>query len=118
MIFFQLSLRAKAFFLTNRSFCFLFSFNYAGYFGSYGFNCLFFFVVAAVTVVVDTRPQFESKEFTASEDSNVSVELTFSALNKQRRRASVSLVIVKGVCQDITLMTLTAIYFFKPYPLK
>ena len=101
----------------NESFClssFLIMLDILGH----GFKCLCFIVVAAVIVVLDTKPQFESKEFTAFEDSNVSVELPFSALNKQHRPANVSLVIVKGVYQDITLMTLTAIYFLKPCPLK
>ena len=105
-------MRAKA------SFHELSSFNSTGYFGLYGFKCLFFIVAAAVIVVLDTKPQFESKEFTASEDSNVSIELMFSALNKQRRPANVSLMIVKGMYQDIALMRLTAILFFQALPIE
>ena len=76
---------------------------------------MFFTVVAAVIVVLDTKPQFESKEFIASEDSIVSIELMFSALNKQRRPANVSLMIVKGMYQD---MRLTAIVFFQALPIE
>ena len=109
-------MRAKASF--HEPFCLLSSFNYTGYVGLYGSECLFFTVVAAVIVVLDTKPQFESKEFTASEDSIASIELMFSALNKQRRPANVSLMIVKGMYQDIELMRLTATVFFQTLPIE
>lgn len=45
---------------------------------------------------VDTTPQFETREFNATENKNASFELPFSALDKERMAAIVSLVIVKG----------------------
>ena len=46
---------------------------------------------------VDTSPQFQNKVFIALENSNASLELTFSALDKQRRPANISLDIIKGL---------------------
>lgn len=46
---------------------------------------------------VDTSPQFQNKVFIALENSNASLELTFSALDKQRRPANTSLNIIKGL---------------------
>lgn len=45
---------------------------------------------------VDTTPQSENMVFTAIENSNASFELSFSALDKQRRPANISLDIIKG----------------------
>ena len=46
---------------------------------------------------VDTSPQFKSEVFTVLENSNASLELALSALDKQRRPANISLDIIKGL---------------------
>ncbi|XP_022800058.1 uncharacterized protein LOC111337931 isoform X2 [Stylophora pistillata] len=46
--------------------------------------------------VFDTTPQSENREFNSTENKNASFELSFSALDKERKDAYVSLVIVKG----------------------
>ena len=58
-------------------------------FPSFIFNNFIYFAV-------DTTPQFETREFNATENKNASFELPFSALDKERVAAIVSLVIVKG----------------------
>ena len=50
-----------------------------------------------MTPFVDTSPQFENQVLTAPENSNVSIELNVSALNKRRRPADVFIMIVKGL---------------------
>ncbi|KAL9976385.1 hypothetical protein ACROYT_G013683 [Oculina patagonica] len=54
------------------------------------------FSQAAKLDVFDTTPRSQNKVFTALENSNASFELTFSALDKQRRAANISLDIIKG----------------------
>ena len=49
-----------------------------------------------MTPFVDTSPQFESQVLTAPENSNVSIELNVSALNKRRGSADIFIMIVKG----------------------
>lgn len=51
---------------------------------------------------VDTSPQFQNKVFTALENSKASLELTFSALDKKRRPANISLDIIKGLENYLT----------------
>lgn len=50
---------------------------------------------------VDTSPQFENQVLTVPENSNVSIELNVSALNKRRRPADVFIMIVKGFVKQI-----------------
>ena len=45
---------------------------------------------------VDTSPQFGNEELTSPEDRNISLQLTFSALDKHRLPANVSFVIGEG----------------------
>lgn len=54
-----------------------------------------------MTPFVDTSPQFENQVLTAPENSNVSIELNVSALNKRRRPADVFIMIVKGFVKQI-----------------
>ena len=54
-----------------------------------------------MTPFVDTSPQFENQVLTAPENSNVSIELNVSALNKRRRPADVFIMIVKGFIKQI-----------------
>ena len=54
-----------------------------------------------MTPFVDTSPQFENQVLTAPENSNVSIELNVSALNKRRRPADVFIMIVKGFITQI-----------------
>ena len=54
-----------------------------------------------MTPFVDTSPQFENRVLTAPENSNVSIELNVSALNKRRRPANVFIMIVKGFVKQI-----------------
>ncbi|KAJ7381533.1 Cadherin cytoplasmic C-terminal, partial [Desmophyllum pertusum] len=63
------------------------------------------FSQAAELHVFDTTPQFENKVFTAQENSNASFELTFSALDEQRRPANVSLDIIKGNTNDTFVLS-------------
>lgn len=49
-----------------------------------------------MTLLVDTSPQFENQVLTAPENSNVSIELNVSALNKRQRPADVFIMIAKG----------------------
>ncbi|XP_067044679.1 uncharacterized protein [Acropora muricata] len=46
--------------------------------------------------VFETTPQFESEEVTSPENRNISIQLDFSALDKQRAPANVSVSIIKG----------------------
>ncbi|XP_074616069.1 uncharacterized protein LOC141875640 isoform X2 [Acropora palmata] len=46
--------------------------------------------------VFETNPQFESKEVTSPENSNISLQLAVLALDKQRGPANVSVLIIKG----------------------
>ncbi|XP_015755007.1 PREDICTED: uncharacterized protein LOC107334576 isoform X2 [Acropora digitifera] len=46
--------------------------------------------------VFETNPQFESKEVTSPENSNISLQLAVLALDKQRGPANVSVSIIKG----------------------
>ena len=52
---------------------------------------------------VDTSPQFENQVLTTPENSNISIELKVSALNKRRSPAEVSIMIVKGILKQIYL---------------
>lgn len=54
-----------------------------------------------MTPFVDTSPQFENQVLIAPENSNVSIELNVSALNKRRRPADVFIMIVKGFIKQI-----------------
>ena len=54
-----------------------------------------------MTPFVDTSPQFENQVVTAPENSNVSIELNVRALNKRRRPADVSVMVVKGFIKQI-----------------
>ena len=54
-----------------------------------------------MTPFVDTSPQFENQVLNAPENSNVSIELNVSALNKRRRPADVFIMIVKGFIKQI-----------------
>ena len=54
-----------------------------------------------MTPFVDTSPQFENQVLTTPENSNVSIELNVSALNKRRRPADVFIMIVKGFIKQI-----------------
>lgn len=54
-----------------------------------------------MTPFVDTSPQFENQVLTVPENSNVSIELNVSALNKRRRPADVFIMIVKGFVKQI-----------------
>ena len=54
-----------------------------------------------MTPFVDTSPQFENQVLTVPENSNVSIELNVSALNKRRRPADVFIMTVKGFVKQI-----------------
>ena len=61
-----------------------------------GTTCFLHSFTNFIYFAVDTTPQFETREFNATENKNASFELPFSALDKERMAAIVSLVIVKG----------------------
>ena len=65
-----------------------------------------------MTPFVDTSPQFENQVLTAPENSNVSIELNVSALNKRRRPADVFIMIVKGFLKQIYLINVVSNAFF------
>ena len=54
-----------------------------------------------MTPFADTSPQFENQVLTASENSDVSIELNVSAVNKRRRPADLFIMIVKGFVKQI-----------------
>ena len=54
-----------------------------------------------MTPFLDTSPRFENQMLTAPENSNVSIELNVSALNKRRRPADIFIMIVKGFVEQI-----------------
>ena len=61
---------------------------------------------------VDTSPQFENQVLTVPENSNVSIELNVSALNKRRRPADVFIMIVKGFVKQIYPKSFDSNVFF------
>ena len=65
-----------------------------------------------MTPFVDTSPQFENQVLTTPENSNVSIELNVSALNKRRRPADVFIMIVKGFLKQIYLINVVSNAFF------
>ena len=65
-----------------------------------------------MTPFVDTSPQFENQVLTTPENSNVSIELNVSALNKRRRSADVFIMIVKGFLKQIYLINVVSNAFF------
>ena len=65
-----------------------------------------------MTPFVDTSPQFESQVLTAPENSNVSIELNVSALNKRRGPADIFIMIVKGFIKQIYLINFVSNVFF------
>lgn len=65
-----------------------------------------------MTPFVDTRPQFENQVLTVPENSNVSIELNVSALNKRRRPADVFIMIVKGFVKQIYPKSFDSNVFF------
>ena len=65
-----------------------------------------------MTPFVDTSPQFENQVLTVPENSNVSIELNVSALNKRRRPADVSIMIVKGFVKQIYPKSFDSNVFF------
>lgn len=65
-----------------------------------------------MTPFVDTSPQFENQVLTVQENSNVSIELNVSALNKRRRPADVFIMIVKGFVKQIYLKSFDSNVFF------
>ena len=64
-----------------------------------------------MTPFVDTSPQFENQVLTAEENSNVSIELNVSALNKRRRPADVFM-IVKGFVKQIYPTSFDSNFFY------
>lgn len=65
-----------------------------------------------MTPFVDTSPQFENQVLTVQENSNVSIELNVSALNKRRRPADVFIMIVKGFVKQIYPKSFDSNVFF------
>ena len=65
-----------------------------------------------MTPFVDTSPQFENQVLTAEENSNVSIELNVSALNKRRRPADVFIMIVKGFVKQIYPTSFDSNFFY------
>lgn len=65
-----------------------------------------------MTPFVDTSPQFENQVLTVPENSNVSIELNVSALNKRRRPADVFIMIVKGFVKQIYPKSFDSNVFF------
>ena len=65
-----------------------------------------------MTPFVDTSPQFENQVLTTPENSNVSIELNVSALNKRRGPADVFIMIVKGFLKQIYLINVVSNAFF------
>lgn len=65
-----------------------------------------------MTPFVDTSPQFENQVLTVPENSNVSIELNVSALNKRRRPADVFIMIVKGFVKQIYPTSFDSNVFF------
>ena len=68
-----------------------------------------------MTPFVDTSPQFENQVLTTPEDSNVSIELNVSALNKRRRPADVFIMIVKGFIKQMYPTNFVLNVFFINY---
>lgn len=61
---------------------------------------------------VDTSPQFENQVLTVPENSDVSIQLNVSALNKRRRPADVFIMIVKGFVKQIYPKSFDSNVFF------